>query len=272
MLDVLCGPEPGNLIALPKPATPFAGEVGAPPGRLRIGYSTASPLGGPVDPACIKAVEDAARLLEKLGHHVEPAEPVIDGAAVAAAYLTLYLGQVAAEIAASGGKAADFELETWALGLLGRALPAGRYVTAHLAWNGFARALAAFHARHDLWLLPTVAAPPARIGELELPKTQKRVLKLISALRGGSLMLKSGMLETLARDSLIRTPFTQLSNLTFTPSMSVPLAMASPAAGEPVLPVGVQFVGRFGEEALLLRLAAQLETAAPWDGRRAPRR
>ncbi len=270
MLDVLAGPEPGDMVALPKPATAFADEVGKTPGRLRIGYSTASPLKSPVDPSCIEAVENAARLLESLGHHVEPAEPAVDGAAVANAYLTLYLGQVAAEIAASGGKAADFELETWGMGLLGRALPSGRYVTANLAWNGFARALAAFHARYDLWLLPTVAAPPARIGELELPKAQKRVLALLSALRGGSLMLKSGMLETIARDSLVRTPYTQLSNLTFTPSMSVPLAMAAPAPGEPALPVGVQFVGRFGEEALLLRLASQLEAAAPWEGRRAP--
>ena len=78
------------------------------------------------------------------------------------------------------------------------------------------------------------------------------------------------MLNTLARDSLVRTPFTQLSNLTFTPSMSVPLSMHRPSPSEPELPVGVQFVGRYGEEATLIRLAAQLEEAAPWRDRRPP--
>ncbi len=269
MLDVLAGPEPGDPFPLAAPATPFAAEVGRSPGRLRIGFSTVSPLGSAVDPDCAAAVTDAAHLLESLGHIVEPAAPAIDGAALASSYLTLYLGQVAWEV----GTAADrrgFELETRLLASLGRALPAAAYVTARHAWNGFARALGAFHRSYDLFLLPTVAAPPARIGELDLPAGQRRALAVVNALHGAGLMLKTGVLETLARDSLIRTPFTQLSNLTHTPSMSVPLAMSAPRAGTPALPVGVQFVGRFGDEATLIRLASQLEEAAPWAGRWPP--
>ena len=270
MLDVLAGPEPGDPFPQPRSATPFAQEVGIPPGRLRIGYSTVSPLGGEVHAACIKAVEDAAHLLESLGHAVEESAPCIDGRALANSYLTLYLGQVAADVAASGAKDSAFELETGVLAMLGRALPAGRYVSARLAWNGFARALAAFHRQYDLFLLPTTAVPAPRIEATALPAAQRRVLAVLGAIRAGRLMLKTNMLDQLARTSLAPTPFTQLSNLTFTPSMSVPLAMSPAEADRPALPIGVQFVARFGEEATLLRLAAQLEAAAPWIDRRPP--
>lgn len=264
MLDVLAVPPAGEFFTPAPPERPFAAEVGAPPGRLRIGFSTASPLGGEVDPEIVDSIHQAARLLEGLGHEVVEAAPAIDGRAVGHAYLTLYLGQVAAEVAASGGRDADFELETGMLAALGRALSAGEYVTARLAWNGFARALGAFHAEHDLWMLPTVAGPPPHIGELRLPAWQQRVLPVLRALRGGRVLLKFGALEAMARESLGRTPFTQISNLTFTPSMSVPLGSCQG------LPSGVQFVARFGGEAMLFRLAAQLEQAAPWAGRRPP--
>ena len=169
MLDILCGPEPGDLFVLAPPERPYADELLLPPGRLRIGFSTASPAGTPVDPACVQAVEDAARLLERLGHDVEQAAPAVDGGALAACYITLYLGQVAAEVAGSGAHLSAFEPETAILAELGRALPAGAYVEKHLQWNGFARALGAFHQTYDFWLLPTVAAPPARIGALDTP-------------------------------------------------------------------------------------------------------
>ena len=73
MLDVLSGAEPGELVRPAPPARPYAEEVGAPPGRLRIGFSTASPIGAPVAQASIDAVHEAARLLERLGHDVEEA-------------------------------------------------------------------------------------------------------------------------------------------------------------------------------------------------------
>ncbi len=261
MLDVLSRPEPGEFFHPAPPFRPYAEEVGAPVQRLKIGFSTASPLGTLVDPANIAAVHDAAKLLESLGHSVEEAAPSLDGAAIAQAYLTLYLGQVAADVAETGARDSAFELETGLLASLGRALNAGEYVTAHRAWNGFARALGAFHETYDLWLLPTAAGPPPRIGELALPKLQQRILPILRTLRAGRLMLKAGLLEQIARDSLARTPFTQISNMTFTPSMSVPLAMSNDA---PALPIGVQFVARYGAEDVLLRLAAQLEQAKPW--------
>jgi amidase len=266
MLDVLRVPELGELFYPPPPVRPYAEEAGATVEKLRIGFSTASPIGTPVDPANVKAVQDAARLLESLGHRVEEASPAIDGRAVVHAYLTMYLGQVAADVAASGAPDSEFELETGLLASLGRALNAAEYVTALRGWNGFARALGAFHESYDLWLLPTVAGKPPCVGELALPKLQQIVLPMLRALRAGRLMLKVGMLEQIAHDSLARTPFTQISNMTFTPSMSVPLYMSEDT---PALPVGVQFVARYGAEDVLIRLAAQLEQAAPWAGREA---
>ena len=266
MLDVLCGPEPGDLFVLAPPERPYAEETGLPPGRLHIGYSTASPIGTPVDPACVQAVEDAARLLEHLGHSVEQSAPAVDGAVLAACYITLYLGQVAAEMAGSGAHPSMFEPETAILAELGRALPAGTYVESHLQWNGFARALGAFHQTHDLWLLPTVAAPPARIGALDTPPGQLRLMEGFRRLRAGKLLLRLGLLERMSRDALAATPFTQLANLAHVPAMSVPLGRAAAEPGGPMLPVGVQFVGAHGSEGMMLRLAAQLEAEAPWVG------
>ena len=264
MLDVLCGQEPGDFFVPAPPERPYATETEIPPGRLRIGFSTASPIGAKVDQACIDAVHNAARLLEELGHNVEEAAPQMDGGAVAACYIKLYLGQVAAEVASSGAPDSAFEPETALLAMLGRVLPAGEYVGAHLQWNGFARALGQFHKTYDLWLLPTVAAPPARIGELSTPKSQLRMVNAFRTLRAGRLMLRLGLLDRLAREGLSRTPFTQVSNLTFTPSMSVPLHMAPADPGGAALPVGVQFIGAPNSEGMLIRLAAQLEQASPW--------
>jgi amidase len=266
MLDVLSAPEAGEFFLPAPPVRPFAVEVGAPMGALRVGFSTASPLGAAVDAAQVVAVRNAARLLESLGHHVEEAAPALDGGAIASAFLTMYLGQVGADVAATGAPDGAFELETGLLASLGRALNAAEYVTAHRSWNGFARALGAFHERFDLWLLPVVAGPPPRIGELGLPPLQQRILPVLRALRLGRVMLKVGMLEQIARESLARTPFTQISNMTFTPSMSVPLGEA--VVDGVTLPVGVQFVARYGAEDLLLRVASQLEAAAPWAGRK----
>ncbi len=271
-LDALAGAEPGDPFAIAPPERPFAEELERPPGRLRIGFSTASPIGGAVHPEAAAAVEQAAALLADLGHAVEPAAPAIDGAAVARCYLTLYLGQVAADIAAirarTGCGATAFELETRLMAKLGRALGAGAYVAARRDWNGLARTLADFHATHDLWLLPTTAGPPPRIGELALRPARRAALLLAERLPVGRAMLRAGVIETIAHDALQQVPFTQLANLASVPAMSLPLHWAPPAPGAPALPFGVQFVAPFGAEGLLIRLAAQLEQAAPWADRR----
>lgn len=272
MLDALAGADAGAPFVIAPPQRPYAEEVGREPGRLRIGFSQRSPIGGPVDPAQLQAVGDAVKLLRSLGHEVEEAEPEVDGQALARCYIHMYFGQVAANMAlarqATGAGDADFELETRALGMFGRALPAGDYVIYRRQWNEFARALGRFHQSYDLYLIPSTALPPSKIGELAMPAAQQALLKLILRLGVGKLLLNTDIVRQLVDESLQRVPFTQLSNLTGTPSMSVPLHWAAVEPTGPELPAGVQFVARFGAEDVLLRLAAQLEQARPWAGKR----
>jgi amidase len=110
-----------------------------------------------------------------------------------------------------------------------------------------------------MYLCPTTAQPPARIGELETPIHLKMAARLMVGLKAGTLALKSGIVDDLAQESLARVPFTQLANLTGTPAMSVPLYW-----NEQGLPVGVQFGAPHGGETELFQLAAQLEEAHPW--------
>lgn len=269
MLDCLAGPSPGDPFIIAPPARPFAAEVGVDPGRLRIGFSTRSPIGGRVAPEMVEAVRHTGSLLEGLGHIVEEAEPAVDGKLLARCYMGLYFGQVAAMLAilkrTHGCAEALFHPDTRALAAIGRAMSAGAYVELREHWNGFARALGAFHETHDLYLTPTTAFGPARIGELETPAPVQALARLVSRARAGRLMIMSGVIDEMSFRNLERTPFTQLANLTFLPAMSVPLH-----EGPDRMPVGVQFVARAGAEATLFRLAGQLEQVAPWAGRRPP--
>ncbi len=269
MLDCIHGADPGAPYVAPPPARPYLEETRQPPGRLRIGFSTASPLGLEVHDECVRAVADCAHLLETLGHKVEEAAPAIDGHELAKCYITMYFGQVAAdvrEVRGLVGRAAarrGLEPATRALGLLGRTLPAADFVAAKRRWNGFAQAMATFHERYDLYLTPTLAHPPVKIGALQPPLAERLATRIINALGLGRLMLASGIVDKLATQSLSKTPFTQLANLTGQPAMSVPLHWTGDG-----LPCGVQFIAPMGDEATLIRLAAQLEQARPWCDRR----
>jgi amidase len=274
MLDAIAGPGSGDPFTITAPAQPFSDLMRRPPRPLRIGYCTESPLGTAVHAECVQAVLHTVKLLTGLGHSVEPAAPAYDGQALARSYISMYFGQTAASVARArrltGASDRAFELETRILALLGRTLSAGNYVDERLRWNDYARALGRFHQTYDLYLIPTTAQPPNRIGELATPPAQRIAASVVLALHAGHLLLKSGMVDELVITSLQRVPFTQLSNLTGTPSMSVPLHWASAEPGGVELPFGVQFVARFGDEATLLQLAAQLEQAQPWAARRPP--
>ncbi|ODU09375.1 MAG: amidase [Rubrivivax sp. SCN 71-131] len=265
-LDVLCASEPGDPFVGGAPAQPFVQALAQPPGRLRIGYATVSPIGTPVAADAVAALEAAVALLRSLGHEVEPAAPVIDGHALARAYLTMYLGQTASDVDAArrlGAGKREFERLTRALAVLGHGVSAATLCRELLRWNDFARALGAFHQRFDLYLTPTTADTAPRHGQSDLPPAL--ALALEGLIRSGLLRLLAStrvvarVVDAIARDNLAPVPFTQLANLTGAPAMSVPLGR-----GGDGLPLGIQFVGRMGDEATLLRLAAQLEQAAPW--------
>ena len=269
MLDCLSGPAPGDPFVIAPPARPFLAELGAAPGQLRIAFSLRSPIGGRVAPEIAAATRATAHLLDQLGHIVEEAEPAIDGTMLARCYMGMYYGQVAAALSTlkrrHGCREADFHPDTRAIAAIGRAMSAGAYAELREQWNDFARALGAFHETHDLYLTPTTALGPARIGELDSPAAVQALSRLISRAWAGGLLIRSGVVDDLAFRNLERTPFTQLANLTFVPAMSVPLHQ-----GPDGMPIGMQFIARSGDEATLFRLAAQLEQAAPWAGRRPP--
>jgi len=268
-LDLLQGPEPGDPFVIAAPAEPYEQALHRPPGRLRIGFTTASPIGTDVHPEAVAAVQSAAGLLESLGHHVEPAAPGIDGNALARSYLHVYFGQVPAVTArarAAGARGADFEPLTRVLETLGKATSASAATTELLRWNDYARALARFHQRFDLLLTPTLAHPPVRHGAGDPPAAQRVALDLLDRTGLLGLLARLGALDRtiaqIARESLQFVPFTQLANLTGTPAMSVPLHWTADG-----LPLGVQFIAPFGREDRLLQLARQLEEARPWSGR-----
>ena len=120
-----------------------------------------------------------------------------------------------------------------------------------------------FFQNYDLYLTPTAAYPPAKIGELQPTSSEKLLMKVVNSLGLGKLLKASGIVDQLAEKSLERTPFTQVANLCGLPAMSVPLHWTSDG-----LPCGIQFIGRFGDEATLFRLAGQLEKAQPWFDKR----
>lgn len=263
MLDCLAGHAPGDPFRGEPPPGRYQDAMLAAPRALRIGFFTDSPYGTEVAPEAAMAVETAASFLEDLGHNVEPAMPAIDGMALARAYLHLYFGEVSAFISEArecfGATDKDFELETRLLGALGSSLPAVDYVRMRRRWNEFARGLGKFFADYDMYLCPTTAQPPAVIGEMDTPFHLRMASRMLIRFKAGNLALKTGMVDEMALESLARTPFTQLANLTGTPAMSMPLYW-----NQQGLPVGVQLGAPHGGEYELFQLASQLEEARPW--------
>jgi amidase len=265
ILDTIAGADAGAPFIVASPDRPYQKEIRREPGRLRIAFSTASPIGTAVHPENEKAVLQTAVLLQRLGHTVEEASPHLDGMELAKSYLSMLYAEVAAdlnELALLLGRPLrpkDVETPTWTLGLLGRSEAAVSVAGARRLWGRAARALGRFHATYDIYMTPTTAQPPAFIGELKPKPHEIGALKAVNRLKLGRLLRRSGIIDRMAFTNMARTPFTQLANFTGQPAMSVPLHWTREG-----LPCGVHFMARIGEEAMLFRLAAQLEAERPW--------
>ena len=271
MLDAIGGPDPGAPYITPPPARPFLAEVGAPPGRLRIAYTPRALLPAAVHPECVRAVEDAAALLRELGHDVVEEHPRFDAEQFAVDFVYMLVGETAAEVAELEAKVGrsvrvgDLERDTHVLARLGSALTARDFALAVRRLRRISRQLADFFTRHELLLTPTLALPPVTIGELAPKGAEAALLEVMQRLPIGKLLLEVGVLEKMAQKAWAFTPFTAVWNATGQPACSVPLHWTPDG-----LPVGVQLVGRFAEDATLFRVAAQLERARPWKDRRPP--
>ncbi|MCA9567815.1 MAG: amidase [Myxococcales bacterium] len=258
LLDCTAGPEVGAPYGVERPERPFLQEVGRDPGTLRIAW-TAEPLfGGTTDPENRTAVEEAARQLEALGHVVEERLPPFDREALVRAYLSFVAVGTASELQGIGAHigrpvtASEVEPVTWLLSRIGHKLTAMEMQGHREAMYAAGRAMGAFFAQHDVLVTPTCAVPPVPIGTFTSSRAELLQLGLLRTLDMGALYRVA--LEQLAADALSATANTMLFNLTGQPAVSMPLH-ASPHG----LPIGVQAVGRYGDEATLLRLAAQLE-------------
>lgn len=249
--------------------TGYLAALSVPPPPLRIAVSLGEPLSrglGTTLASEVKlAVEKTATALAAMGHEVEWCDPPVDGEALADSYLTLYLGHLAADLTWVSQQTGvpvsklDIEPSTRAIGRLGAKLSALDYELAKRHWHVAAEQMSRFHQRYDVLVMPVAADTAPRIGELYPPVARERVMNLLAIPGASSLALKAGLLKRLAVDALSRTPFTQLANLTGQPAMSVPMHIAANG-----LPVGVQVVGRLGEDKQLLQLAAALEQHDDW--------
>ena len=247
LLDATQGEEVGSLFRIAPPERSYLSELESDPKPLRIAFSTTSPIGTEVDPEAVAAVEDAARLLESLGHKVEQASPKMDMLAMSMDWLSMWFANCAASVdwvrEETGCGNDGFELDTLAMAAFGHATSAPDYMRGYQRWQGYSRALAEFHQQYDLWLTPTLALQPARIGASETPAWQQRMLKVILKVGAEKLVMKTGLVEQMVKENLKYVPFTQLANVTGVPAMSVPLHWC-----ESGLPLGVQLVGDHGSE------------------------
>jgi amidase len=251
LLDATAGPDVGDPYWAPPQKRPFLKEVGADPGALRIAFTTESPTGTPVHEDCKKAVREAAELCSKLGHEVSEAAPVVDAAMLNQAFVTVFTAgggafmmQGFAMLTGRTPTPDQFEPLTWAVAEMGKQQSAPDYVIAITILQRVARDIARFMLDYDVLLTPTLAEPPLPLGALDSPPE--------NPLQG---LFRSGEY----------VPFTPMCNFTGQPAVSIPLHWNGDG-----LPIGVHFIGRFGDEATLFRLSAQLEEAKPWAKRRPP--
>ncbi|MEK7703834.1 MAG: amidase [Myxococcota bacterium] len=267
MLDATQGPELGAPYAAMPPERPYMDEIRQPAGTLRIAYTTEPLFGDTVHPDCVAALEHTVKLLTVLGHKVEVARPPFDRPRLVRAYLAnVAVGvatalRIASTLVGRQATAADVEPATWLLKLIGEALSAGEYGWLQHEVHRAGFDLARFGERYDVLLTPTTAQPPVPVGTFALTDVERLQLKVLSALPFKALLELA--LADMSGKALAATPNTMLFNLTGQPAMSLPLWWNGDG-----LPIGTQFVGRFGDEATLLRLAAQLEEAQPWAQRR----
>ena len=238
LLDLSGGNQPGDWYWPPRPEESFAKAALRPPRPLRIAVLYTGLAGQSLDSSCIDAVKQAATLCSGLGHHVEEAAPQADFRHIKAEYLKIMFTNLAVNldrVAANRGKPiteSDVSSDNWRYYQRGQALSSREYHSALQTLQLFSRTIGHFFEKYDVHLSATMGGPPVPIG----------------------------WIDTATRETADRQwPNTQVFNITGQPAMNVPLYKDKRG-----VPIGVQFAGRYGEDATLLQLAGQLERAQPW--------
>jgi len=252
LLDAVHGPGVGDSVIAPAPLRPYADEVGADPGMLRIGLLDVHPRGEFLHADCVAAVRAAASMLEGLGHIVEPAWPeCLADTSLTEKFMALWATQMA--MAARGfsetlGRevtADDIEPVNWVHIQQAKRLTAVDYAAAQAAGWAFRRALQQWWADGwDLLLTPTLAEPPLPLTEFENVPGQP-----------------TAPMRRAGRFAAFTPPF----NMSGQPAISLPVYRNAEG-----LPIGVQLAAAYGREDVLIRVAAQLDSAHPWSSDHPP--
>jgi amidase len=246
LLDATHGPGIGDVIIAPTPRRPFIDEVGADPGRLRIGFLDFNPRGGDVHADCVDGVHKTAKLLESLGHHVEPGFPdIFSDNEIGRAFSMLWstnMGTAIRRFSQALGREMtpnDIEAMNWAQAEFAKGVNGVDFSLAQASSIQFRRAIQSWWAQGwDLLLTPTLSAPPLPVGSM--PNNPERPMTPL--MTAGSWV-----------------SFTSQFNISGQPAISLPLHRTAEG-----LPVGMQLAAAYGREDVLIRVASQLEQAAPW--------
>lgn len=249
LLDATRGAGSGDPYVAPLPVRPFLEEVGANPGKLKIAWTEKTPNGAKIDAECRHLLAETVQLCADLGHHVEERDPEVEGGAIVPTFLTLASANTVVNLAGhpTAGRTAraeEVERITWLTAKMGEKIGAPDYVRATQTAHRLGRQMAAFHSEWDVLLTSGLASPAVKLGWLDMMMDD---------------------LDEYWRRVFHFSPFTVWFNLTGQPGMMLPLGQSTGG-----LPLAVQLVGRYGDEATLLRLGSQLETARPWFGRKPP--
>ena len=222
----------------------FARIIDAPARQLKIGVLEAPPNGAAIDPEVRDALERTRRLLEELGHVSETVRLTYETGPAAEAFLKVICSSVAStvdyheKLTGTSAKPEDFEASVWSALQIGRQMSGGELNAAIACIHLTGREILGQLAAHDVVLSPTVAKPPLPLGELD----------------AGEADIKTFLAKVFAF-----APFTSFYNIGGQPAISLPLAWSAEG-----LPIGMQFSARPGREDVLIRLAAQLESALDW--------
>jgi amidase len=251
LLDATSGPMAGDPYAAPAPEMPYVDEVGRPPGRLRVAWTALTDRGGEPDPECRAALDGTVELLSALGHVVVERDMTeLDGKvgeAIGVVYgaATVWIEKYWTRLLGREPDPDELEPFTWALHEHGRRVSGGDLLLAITDLQAFSRRIATVFEDVDVWLCPTLATPPMSLEVMRVDPDDPWAGNQESARMVGYPLVAA--------------------NITGNPAMSVPVHWSGTG-----IPIGVNVMADFGREDLLFRLAAQLEDARPWSGRRPP--
>ncbi|MEK3903122.1 amidase [Paenibacillus sp. FSL R7-0179] len=265
MLDLLQVVQPEAAFQTPLYPGVYLDDLLKPTQRkLRIAFTTASPVGTPVSAEAVEAVRKTVKWLESEGYEVEEKLSPVNGVRLMDNYYTMNAGEVSAMFlsleSAMGRaiKAEEVDIVTWVLAEAGKQVSAAEFVHSLHEWDVAAAQMAALMDRFDLYITPANADSAPKIGELTQTAAETEKLMQVSGLPKEA---QRRMIYEMFEPSLTYTPFTQLANLTGQPAMSMPVHLTAEG-----MPIGVQVMASKGREDLLLQLAACLEQSPLWVG------